>query len=148
MFFAALAGWSFLLNKNCRSAMPSLDLLQIAEGLTLSMVKAIMSHRGDEIGSDSKAVEAPDEGNSVAARPAFPPAPLAGSRRRHRARFLSACRHPGSARADRVGGATSPDQFDGDHARRRDPRDRGHVGVRLVVPVLQHPRYPQPGRVL
>jgi hypothetical protein len=39
-----------------------------------------------------------------------------------------------SASADRIGGATSPDQFDGDQARRRGSRDRSHLGVRLVVP--------------
>src|SRR5262249_56139918 len=89
------------------------------------------------------------EKNKVGAGPAtFTLAPLAGSRRGLSSRFLCACRRIGSARADRGGRATSPDQFDGDYARRRGSRNRRYLGVRLVVPLIQRPGHPQPGRVL
>ena len=77
---------------------------------------------------------------------ALAPALLARRVRAAAARFVSTGRHPGSAGADRGGAAASPDQLDGDHARRRGSGDPGHVGVRLVVPVIQHPRQPRHGR--
>jgi hypothetical protein len=85
---------------------------------------------------------------SAAARLAFGPALLAGGMRNDCCRFLFAGRCIGSPRTNRVGGAPAADQFDGDHARRRGSCDLSHLGVRLVVQVIQHPRQPQPGRVL
>jgi cytochrome o ubiquinol oxidase subunit II len=59
--------------------------------------------------------------------------------------FLSAGRRTRSAGADRVGAAASADQLNGDHARGRGSRHCGYLGVRLVVPVVQCARRPQPG---